>query len=705
MGSTPRLKQTLTRSGGRGIANLIRLVSRTSRTVTEPPDLVARVEALHPSILAVWHGQFMMLSHLKRDHLRYAAMVARHDDADLIGEAMAAFGLDLIRGAGAGERRKDRGGAQALRGAVAALQGTDGKPPASVVMTADVPPGPARRAGEGMITLARLSGRLIQPIAVASSRYHALRTWSRMTINLPFSTLAFVAAEPIHVPRDASAADLEHYRRELEQKLNDATRRAYELAGADPARATPPNPTSVPRQPGVLIKSYLAGMSAARPLAGPLLRHRERKGKEEPARKSERLGVPGIARPAGRLVWVNAASVGETNAVLPLIHAIAAARSDITILLTTTTVTSAKIAATRLPPGAIHQYAPLDAPAFARAFLDHWRPDAVIFTESEIWPSLILEMHARAIPLALVNARLSPRSYKRWARLHGFAEPLFGRFDVILAQNEKLGRWFRDVGARHVIPVGNLKADAPPPTVDEAKLAELVTALAGRPHLLAASTHAGEEAILAVAHRQVAARLPGFLTIVVPRHPDRGPAIVAEFEAAGLMVAVRSRGDLPAADTDIYLADTMGELGTFFAASKVALMGGSLVPHGGQNPLEGIALGTALMAGQNTHNFRTEYQTLQRVDGVVTVRSAEDIAAATISLLTDEPARVAATARARTAMDSLRGALDRTLAVLLPMLPAPLLPEPLSSAESEPSAAIAVDAAPLPEAERLARAG
>lgn len=219
---------------GRSVQRLVDAVRRTSTLVTEPADLTRRLYAEHPGILAFWHGQFMLVSLLNPHGASVKAMVARHGDAEVIGEALSAIGVELIRGAGAGGRRKDRGGAHALRAALKALAGGS-----TVAMTADVPPGPARRAGEGIITLARLSGRPIMPVAVATSRFIALDTWSRMTINLPFSRLAAVGADPIHVPRDADPATLEALRLKLETSLNDATRRAYALAGADYRKATP----------------------------------------------------------------------------------------------------------------------------------------------------------------------------------------------------------------------------------------------------------------------------------------------------------------------------------------------------------------------------------------------------------------------------------------------------------------------------------
>jgi len=463
MSLTPAHKISLKRFGGRMMARTISLVARTSTVVTEPADLKAQLRAAHPIILACWHGQFMMLVELNPPDVPVSAMVARHGDAELIGQAMAAFGVELIRGAGAGGRKKDRGGVHALRAAVSALTGAGGKPPASLVMTADVPPGPARRAGEGIITIARLSGCAIIPVAAATSRYTAFKTWSRLTINLPYSKLAFAGGPAIHVPRDADPATVERLRCELEASLNAVTARAYRLAGISADRATPPNPASAAIKPGLLLKTYGALMAAALPLTGPLLNYRERRGKELASRLPERRGVAGVPRPDGVLLWLHAASVGETNAILPLIDRLLTARPDAHVLLTTTTVTSAAIAASRLPPRALHQFVPLDVPRFAAAFLDHWKPNLAVFTESEIWPSLILATHARAIPLVLVNARMSDRSYKSWKCMPQIAAPLFSRFDVILAQNEKLTRWFRlwraARGARRQ-PQGRLSAPA-----------------------------------------------------------------------------------------------------------------------------------------------------------------------------------------------------------------------------------------------------
>lgn len=668
MARLPIDKGRLHRLGGSALARYINAVAGSCKGVTDPPNLHEILRQQHPLILAMWHGQFMMLPKLNPGGIGIRNMVARHGDAAVIGEALTRFNMELIKGAGAGARQRDRGGASALRAAVRSL--ADGY---SVAMTADIPPGPARKAGTGIVTLARMSGRPIIPAAAATTRYQALNTWSRFTINLPFGTFALVIGDPILVPRDLDEAQTEIYRLRVEQALNAVTERAYALAGADIRRSLPAPatvPGEQPAQIGLPLRTYRSGMRLAQHAAPALLRYRERRGKEDPARLGERLGTPSVARPTGRLVWFHAASVGETNAVLPLFDALRTERPDWRMLLTTGTVTSAELAARRLGPLDIHQYMPLDTPDFAARFLDHWRPDLAVFTESEIWPNVILAISERRIPLALVNARLSNRSYARWSRRPSLARPLFGRFDLVLAQNEKIGRWFSALGSRRVETAGNLKIDAPPPPRDEAALARLREALAGRPVFVAASTHDGEELILAQAHRSLAGRLAGLCTIIAPRHPDRGALLAEQINAQGLQVSRRSEGALPVATTDVYIADTIGELGTLYSASPVAFLGKSLIPAGGgQNPIEAIRHGATILTGPHWQNFKDAYQALQRHRGMIEVRSADDIASAVLRVMS-EPAE-AATIRsgALTALNSLSGALARSAKALLPLVP------------------------------------
>ncbi|MFN0218859.1 MAG: glycosyltransferase N-terminal domain-containing protein [Hyphomicrobium sp.] len=658
-------KTSLLRLGGRGIAGLIKHVEKTSDITFEPTDLKARLRATHPCIVAGWHGQFMMTALLHPGDIRVEAMVARHGDAELIGAALERLNTHLIRGAGAGDRQRDRGGAQALRLSVKSLN--DG---ASLVMTADIPPGPARIAGLGIVMIARMSGRPIVPVAAATKRFASFDTWSRMTVNLPYSTLAFVSGVPIHVPRDANAAMMEVKRLEVQQALNAATARAYALAGADLDRATPLDQLAAqsPPPPGLLLKAYRAGMSALRPAAPLLLNMRGRRGKEDPMRRGERLGFAGRPRPDGGVIWTHAASVGETLAVLPLIDDILNAAPKAHVLLTTGTTTSADLAALRLPTRAFHQYVPLDVPQYAARFLEHWRPNMAIFTESDIWPNLVLATAARDIPLSLVNARMSPTSQRRWRKNARIGRPLFSRFSVVLAQNAGIAKTIKRLGAPNVIVSGNLKIDAPAPPVDQAARDALQTAIGNRPVFLASSTHPGEETLIAAAHHALLRAIPNLLTIVAPRHPDRGAALANLFAGQGLATTQRSAQALPGPDTAVYIADTIGELGTLYALAPVSFIGGSLIPHGGQNPIEAIRHGSAVLTGPHVHNFRDAYDALFAGGGAVVVASAEDLAHAVERLLTGAGDLAAMRASATTALDGMSGARAKTLEALRPFL-------------------------------------
>ena len=437
-----------------------------------------------------------------------------------------------------------------------------------------------------------------------------------------------------------------------------------------PRRGMPPPLPAVPQPLRFELVAYRALTRLARPAAGVILRLRERRGKEDPDRRGERLGAASAPRPTGPLTWVHAASVGEANAVLPLIGSFVARRPDLSILLTTGTVTSARFLANRLPARVQHQYVPLDSPALVARFLDHWRPSLAIFTEQEIWPNLVIEAYARAIPLALVNARMSERSFGRWQRRAALAKALFGRFTVVVAQNEALAQRFGALGAPATIAAGNLKIDAPAPPVDARAHGALTRALEGRACLVAASTHAGEELILAEAHRDIARHVAGFCTLIAPRHPERGPGVAEALKAAGFNIAQRSLGELPAPRTDIYIADTIGELGTLYATAPLAFIGGSLVPHGGQNPIEAARRGAAVLTGPHWANFADAYQALLAAEGAIEVHSAADLASVVRRLLADPAERDAMQQRADGALATLSGALERTLATLLPLIPA-----------------------------------
>jgi 3-deoxy-D-manno-octulosonic-acid transferase len=653
------------RLAGGLLARYIRYVRRTSSNTEEMDEIVAEHVKYHPCIVGMWHGEFMLLPLIKPPNHPTDIMLARHTDAAFLGEALKQFDMQLIRGAGAAGRSKDRGGSHAYRSAIQALR--DGR---AVAMTADVPGGQARHAGLGIVMAAKQSGKPILPVAIATKRYIALNTWSRMTINLPHSRLGFCVGPIVRVPREATPEELEGYRQAVEAGLNIATEQAYARAASDPTRATPGvRRAAGATEPGARLKAYRTLTSLARPVAPLLLGLRERRGKEEPLRRHERLGRPSIARPAGRLAWFHAASVGETNAILPLMSALAQARPSLSFLLTTGTVTSATLAAQRMGPRTIHQYAPLDAPEYVTGFLDHWRPDLAVFTESEIWPNLILESSGRGIPLVLINARMTKRSFRKWRHNPGVAQPLFSRFALVLAQNEGLARRFTELGAPSAIPAGNLKVDAPPPPVDRAELERLRPTLDGRSLLIAASTHDGEDPIIADAHRALASSLPNLCTIIAPRHPERGEAITEMLRGRGFKVARRSLGDLPDRSSDAYVADTIGELGMLYKLAPVAFIGGSLVDRGGQNPIEAVRQGAVVLVGPHWQNFGDAYSALINNRGAIVVHSAAEIADAARRLLCNEAELGGMRSRASAALATISGALPRTIEALLRYLP------------------------------------
>ncbi len=311
------------------------------------------------------------------------------------------------------------------------------------------------------------------------------------------------------------------------------------------------------------------------PLAPALIKRRLKLGKEDPARVGERRGMSDDVRPHGPLVWIHGASVGEVLAAAALIEKLRAL--NLRILLTSGTVTSAAIVAKRFPPDVIHQYVPYDSPRYVARFLDHWRPSLALFIESDLWPNLILASAARRLPMVLINGRMSQRSFPRWRRVSNTISALLGRFEVCLAQSQLDADRFSALGSRNVVTTGNLKLDVPAPPADPAKLERLMSMTRGRPIVVAASTHPGEEEILVETHRTLAGFFPGLLTVIVPRHADRGEAIARSIAASGLQAGLRSREELPTAATDIYLADTMGELGLFYRLAPIVFMGGSLV--------------------------------------------------------------------------------------------------------------------------------
>ena len=420
-----------------------------------------------------------------------------------------------------------------------------------------------------------------------------------------------------------------------------------------------------------LLNLYGNILEIAAPALSGLLARRLAKGKEDPVRIIERRGLATLKRPDGTLIWLHGASVGEAQSTLIIIDNIKRKFPDAAILLTTGTVTSANYLAARLPVGVLHQYYPLDRPRWVRNFLNHWKPDYVLWMESELWPTMLCTLQKRKIPVMLLNARLSPRSQERWQYFSGTAAILLRTFTKILTQTETDAHAYRTLGAQNVIASGNLKYAAAKLGADDADLRDMTAATQGRPLWLYASTHKGEEEMACRLHQKLSADIPGLLTVIIPRHPERR----YEIESTCAQSNVLFRGDnkiLPTMDTQIYIADTLGELGLFYRLAPVACIGRSFSADGGggHNPIEAAQLGCAVLHGPYVQNLREIYSDMDQAGAAKLVVNEIDFAEALKIFLT-QPVPQQALAQAGQNFTQAQGAvLENTLAHVLPAIEA-----------------------------------
>jgi 3-deoxy-D-manno-octulosonic-acid transferase len=358
------------------------------------------------------------------------------------------------------------------------------------------------------------------------------------------------------------------------------------------------------------------------PFIGLYLLKRRTEGREDRARFRERLGHASHSRPHGQLVWCHAASVGEAASILVLIEKLRAHYPGMSILVTTGTITSARMLEKRLPPGVIHQYMPVDRGRYVDRFLDHWKPGLALLIESELWPNMLNGLRKRMIPAALINGRMSDRSFRRWYRFKNWARELLSAFVVCLAQTEDDRGRLVALGAKPVRCSGNLKYAASPLPADAAELARLRGEIGTRPVWLLASSHRGEEKMVCAAHKNLRSMRPGLLTIIVPRHAVRGNEVAGIIKENGVAFARRSKKEPITPETDIYLADTMGELGLFYRLCRVALIGGSFAGGGGHNPVEAAQLDCAIFFGPHMHNFSSMAREFVRERAAVQLHDA-----------------------------------------------------------------------------------
>ncbi len=383
---------------------------------------------------------------------------------------------------------------------------------------------------------------------------------------------------------------------------------------------------------------YKKTMVLGTPILKSMLSHRVKKGKEDPERLGERKGIASLPRPAGPLVWMHVASVGEAQSIMSLINLMLSQNKQLNILVTSVTKTSAEILLQKLPDRAFHQYAPVDHPDWIRSFLDHWHPSLALWAESELWPSMLTFLKKRHIPAALINAHMSPKSFRNWKRAPNLARNLLSSFLVILAQSKQDAEFYSEFTPHNVVVTDNIKYAAQPLTADDAQMRALETAIADRPVWLYASSHDGEEELACHVHKELSIRFPNVLTILAPRHPDRRDDLVQTVTGNALKTCLRGPNKkLPSPDDQVYIVDTMGELGLLYKIAPLAVIGRSFSHDGGggHNPIEPALLGCAALHGPYVQNSQELYDEMDAAGAAMLVKEKENLAAMIKRLLSN----------------------------------------------------------------------
>ncbi len=397
------------------------------------------------------------------------------------------------------------------------------------------------------------------------------------------------------------------------------------------------------------------------PLMLIYLKWRLHKGKEDKDRLVERYGYSNISRPEGKLVWIHAASVGESLSALSVVEAINKSLPSVSILLTTGTISSSVLMKERLPDNVYHQYFPLDVIHWVKRFLNHWRPDLVLWIESEFWPTHLSELRYRNIPSILLNARLSDSSFSKWLKFPYYFRKITSLFDKIYAQSVSDEKKFHDLGVDIASFEGNLKSILKPRLVNKEEKKKLEDSIGKRKIWLAASTHNGEEKIIARAHKDLMKEFPDALCVLIPRHPERSKNIEEMLIKKGISVKRRTVFEFPNDETQVYIANTLGELDLFYDISPVSFVGGSLVPIGGHNIIEAARGNSAVIVGPHTSNFEDIIEEFIKKDACVLVNNKNELVKKLKIMLVDKEKTLKIINNANKVLDERSLLIDRIL--------------------------------------------
>ena len=336
------------------------------------------------------------------------------------------------------------------------------------------------------------------------------------------------------------------------------------------------------------------------------------KKKEHPIRFKEKFCFFPIKRGNGKLVWFHGSSVGEILSIIPLVEKLEKNKSIKKILITSSTLSSSKVLTKFKLKKTVHQFFPIDANFLTKKFLDYWNPAIAIFVESEIWPNMLINVKKKSIPLVLLNARITKKSYKKWKMISLLSKFLFESFDISFPQNHETKKYLNSLGVKKIKFLGNLKFSESKTQKNSALNKNIEKIFKSRKIWCAVSTHNGEEKMCAEAHKKLKKKYKKLLTVIIPRHVHRVNDIYKEIVDMGFKVQIHSKKNKIKKDTDIYLVDTYGETKSFFKICNTVFLGGSIVNHGGQNPLEPARFGCKILHGPNIQNFTEVYRLLNK---------------------------------------------------------------------------------------------